>query len=376
MNKEIKTIYKNLKIFLVFWTFLTFISVLIVDRGQTASFQMVTLLNSMALLTASFFINSHKVILEIYFRVIILLVTTILIKDLGSIIILFSGILPIIIFESWIFLKKSRILIFLLTAIYFYLIYLFEKQYGLFLMLMIIQAFLFSFFILISLYKFQRKQQNLVKMLKDANARIESVSRVNERLVISENLHDGMLQELIGVRMQLEVLYTNFDSLSTFEKKQQINTILILSKDAVTSSRKALSGISNTDDAQKTLQEHLKIIASNFQKKYGLLIRLKVTNDTINLTEIQLESILRAVSESLINVVKHSHSEIALVNQYDSKIEIIDFGKGFDKSIKRESHFGISNMKRKMIEIGGNIEIDSTLNEGTKIILKFNEDKV
>jgi signal transduction histidine kinase len=82
------------------------------------------------------------------------------------------------------------------------------------------------------------------------------------------------------------------------------------------------------------------------------------------------------VREALHNAIKHSGAtQIDLrlnVEDFGLKISIKDNGKGFEPE-KLELHGnGLINMKKRMNDIGGKIDINSKLGEGTEIKLELN----
>lgn len=72
------------------------------------------------------------------------------------------------------------------------------------------------------------------------------------------------------------------------------------------------------------------------------------------------------------NSMKHSGQQIALVTErkindlYEFKI--IDYGIGFNiEHSAKELHYGISNMQERAKQIGAELTINSTADEGTTI---------
>jgi signal transduction histidine kinase len=81
------------------------------------------------------------------------------------------------------------------------------------------------------------------------------------------------------------------------------------------------------------------------------------------------------VKEALSNVARHSHaSEVRLsirVTGQQLHIRIEDTGCGFDRAPETVFADGLRNMRQRMEEIGGRIEIDSRPEAGTRVSLFY-----
>ncbi len=77
--------------------------------------------------------------------------------------------------------------------------------------------------------------------------------------------------------------------------------------------------------------------------------------------------------EIINNLIKHSECEMAYINfkEYSSgfTMEIEDNGKGFDTEAS-SSRNGLSNIKRRSMQFGAELSVNSIVGQGTKIILK------
>ncbi|HWY31233.1 MAG TPA: ATP-binding protein, partial [Candidatus Acidoferrum sp.] len=91
-------------------------------------------------------------------------------------------------------------------------------------------------------------------------------------------------------------------------------------------------------------------------------------------------NLLLTTREALQNAVTHAQaSEVHLILKIDGDgliIVIADNGRGFDPdSVSPESN-GLQNMRRRMEEIGGRLEVNSRPGHGTKVILKLLHNRV
>jgi signal transduction histidine kinase len=81
------------------------------------------------------------------------------------------------------------------------------------------------------------------------------------------------------------------------------------------------------------------------------------------------------IKEALHNVVKHAeaskvHTELYFSGQF-LKIVVSDDGKGFDEQKIKSWRNGLFNMRKRIEESGGEFQLTSGLNSGTKIKIEI-----
>ena len=85
--------------------------------------------------------------------------------------------------------------------------------------------------------------------------------------------------------------------------------------------------------------------------------------------------IYRIVQEGLSNARNHSKSKEILVSLKQRgdrlRIEIRDWGMGFDPETVREDHFGLEGIRERARLLGGKCNIKSTPGEGTSIVVEL-----
>jgi len=84
---------------------------------------------------------------------------------------------------------------------------------------------------------------------------------------------------------------------------------------------------------------------------------------------------VRIIEEGLTNVGKHAGAtSVWLTVAYDRRvlrITLADDGRGFDVAGSREGHWGLVGMHERAIEIGARLQIRSTADLGTEVILEI-----
>jgi len=86
-------------------------------------------------------------------------------------------------------------------------------------------------------------------------------------------------------------------------------------------------------------------------------------------------AIHRIFREAIMNIVKHANADMVTavmkVKGQVIYIEIKDNGSGFDQEVIAITSFGLTNIKRRIDEIGGRLYIDSQPGEGTQVMVEL-----
>ena len=121
-------------------------------------------------------------------------------------------------------------------------------------------------------------------------------------------------------------------------------------------------------------------LIDNFKKQYKEFIFICDIDDISTKSEFHkkneklnllLVSIYRVIQEAMINAVKYSEGnkvELSVKeNNHMLTVKIVDDGKGFYPEETADKHFGISIMQERIFLLGGNFEINSKPDQGTRI---------
>jgi signal transduction histidine kinase len=93
--------------------------------------------------------------------------------------------------------------------------------------------------------------------------------------------------------------------------------------------------------------------------------------NTYPLNPMQTINLYRTLQEAILNAVKYANTDkidinFSMTKQNKLCIKVFDNGKGFDQSIKSKG-YGINNMKRRITNLNGKLNIES--NKGTHITI-------
>jgi signal transduction histidine kinase len=108
------------------------------------------------------------------------------------------------------------------------------------------------------------------------------------------------------------------------------------------------------------------------EKRGGLEIEFHCNMANDRLEPFLENTVFRIIQESLTNVRRHSTTDRlrieVLMRENEIRVEIRDWGIGFDPKAVKGGHFGLEGMKERTRLLGGKIVIDSAPGMGTHIV--------
>lgn len=190
---------------------------------------------------------------------------------------------------------------------------------------------------------------------------------------ISRDLHDGVLSRLFGARLSLDSLNESVLKNDINEREKNINELQSIEKEIREISHNLKSSTFNKNSSFKILIEELlnkQSKISNF--KYQLAINKNIDWKKIN-NNIKINC-YRILQEAIQNINKYSKAKKVNINITKIKgnlfISIEDNGVGFDTKFI-DKGIGIKNIKSRIKDLNGKVNINSIQNKGTKIAIEI-----
>jgi len=196
----------------------------------------------------------------------------------------------------------------------------------------------------------------------------EKEIREQTLLYVSQELHDNIGQLLSLAKLVLN----NPDPAAVFEGKKLINQII---KEVRSLSRSINKDYINEVKFEDFLQEELaKVQKSGFCEvsfeKEGLPVSFVEGDKKLVL--------IRMVQECLNNAIKHASPSLISIKlrNLGNKLFLCieDNGEGFDMPTVSQG-LGLRNMHSRIEAIGGNLEIDSVVGQGTRIKIELEHEE-
>jgi signal transduction histidine kinase len=160
---------------------------------------------------------------------------------------------------------------------------------------------------------------------------LRSRSAADERARIARELHDGVVQALMGVHIQLHAL--SVQSAPPSSTATELSRLSGLLRDQVAALRDTMQQLKPLDLGPDRLIDTLAEIVHRFQRETGIVARFITPFDRMDLPPRACREVTRVVQEALVNVRKHSgarnvYVRLTVVNG-QWQLSIDDDGCGF-----------------------------------------------
>lgn len=197
-----------------------------------------------------------------------------------------------------------------------------------------------------------------------------------ERKEIALKLHDNVAQELASLKISCDSIMKNRYKALDMSENEIINFSKVL-QGSISSVRNIAYELQPPNLSQLGLNHTIYRYCKDFTEQNSISVQFQSAGiENLNLNFETSINIFRLVQEALTNIKKYAGpTEVAvkIVAAFPNIIiRIDDSGKGFDikkhsDSLIKENKTGIQNMKERAEMLGGNFEIMSEINRGTKI---------
>ena len=234
-------------------------------------------------------------------------------------------------------------------------------------------------FIVVRYIKYKNKELQFLRRQEKAsedvyNLLTEQQQKINQakdiqKTKIAQELHDGVINTLYGIRLNLGFFNSKADEVSVEKRKDYIEELKKVEGEIRTIShdlsRNAFFDgtnfnmllealIKNQESISKTRFTYVKTVDSNW-------------TDVPNLCKINL---YRIIQEAILNVNKYAQAQNCIISfeRSGNKIRILieDDGIGFDTAVKKTG-IGHINMTNRIKDLNGKIVLTSQVGKGTTI---------
>jgi signal transduction histidine kinase len=220
------------------------------------------------------------------------------------------------------------------------------------------------------LYKQEQQKANeeIYNLMISQQNDVETI-RVIEKKRVAQELHDGVLGRMFGVRMNLDSLNKLNDELASEQRDSYLTELKNIEQDireiSHDLSREKSDLINNfVAIVEKLLEEQKKTFQAKLVSSIDSTIKWDIVSNAIKI------NLYRVVQESIQNINKYANaSNIKVEFKKGSNelfLNISDDGVGFNVK-KKKKGIGLQNMLSRINECEGTFEIQSKKGEGTKI---------
>ena len=197
-----------------------------------------------------------------------------------------------------------------------------------------------------------------------------------ERARFARELHDGAIQSLIAVEMQVDVLRRQAVS-KPGVVVDELARIQGLLREEVLKLRELMQALKTLDVDGRRLPRLVRDTVERFQRETGISARFVSDVNELDLPQPVCRELARIVQEALVNVRKHSQAKNVVVSFGKDngalKVEIQDNGRGFPFSGKLSQDEletqgkGPLVIRERVRVIEGQLTVESTPGQGARL---------
>jgi signal transduction histidine kinase len=207
-------------------------------------------------------------------------------------------------------------------------------------------------------------------------SRLRRRAEAMERARFARELHDGAVQSLIAVEMQVDVLRRQSlkDSTSVTNELGRIQGLL---REEVLKLRELMQQMKSLDVDSRKLLGFISDTVERFQRETGISARFFSGLEELNMPRPVCRELARIVQEALVNVRKHSRAKQVMVRLNASNgrwnLTIEDDGSGFPFSGRHSLHEldilgkGPVVIGERVRLIDGELTVESSPGQGSRL---------
>lgn len=200
------------------------------------------------------------------------------------------------------------------------------------------------------------------------------LAQENERRRVAEDLHDGPVQELVGVGLLLDALSVDLGGGSP-EVVADVNRAAAAAREAVRALRRAISDLHPMALEELGFAAAVRSLVERIEWR-GARVELEL-DAAEALSETHRTLAFRIVQEAVANIVRHAEPQLVTITAAEADgvvhIEVRDDGQGFDPDDERpgvaDGHLGLAAAAERAALAGGRLVVTSSRGGGTALRL-------
>jgi len=215
----------------------------------------------------------------------------------------------------------------------------------------------------------------VVDITSERLRRSESEAINRERLRIAHEIHDGIAQDLAGLRLK-SALWHQFADTDPLRMHAALDELQHRLNIAIHDLRRAIFALRPVALEELGFIAALNQLVHSFGEYNQIVTRLDISGSRDDLPADYELPIFRIIQESLNNINQHAQASTVcvrlMINTTDGVLVMVgDNGRGFNpKLVGRNDHsenFGLRQMRERILELGGTLDIRSGIGQGTEL---------
>ena len=223
--------------------------------------------------------------------------------------------------------------------------------------------------------------RHMIVTVEDITAEVQRRSEAEaidaERHRIAHEIHDGVAQSLAGLRFK-SALWSHLAEAAPPGMRAALDELQAVLNAAIVDIRRAIFALRPVDLDALGLIPALTQLVGDFGDQNQLVARLDVSGPQDALPAVYELPLFRIIQEGLNNIGQHARASSVLVRlEVDAiggvAVSVRDDGRGFDPSqlgpADHAGHFGLRQMRERILDLGGTLDIRSASGQGTELVI-------
>jgi signal transduction histidine kinase len=205
---------------------------------------------------------------------------------------------------------------------------------------------------------------------------VQRLSIVEERQRIGMDLHDGVIQSIYAVGLQLEFIRALIEDGDSKQAHERLGTAIEALNHTIRDIRSYILDLRPHQFQGDDLEVGVRRLVAEFKANSLIVTDLEIDSDVCQAVSLEARlAIFQITQEALANVAKHSHATRVKLQIFSNgeilNMSVEDNGVGLphDGGVRRMGH-GLNNMAQRARAIGGMLEVNSQQGNGTRIDLR------
>jgi PAS domain S-box-containing protein len=207
-----------------------------------------------------------------------------------------------------------------------------------------------------------RAEQRLLRRILELNDK--------ERRLLAYEIHDGLVQDLVAVKMVLEAQAERAARSSPDAPSPVVSPLRVLGR-AIAEGRRLISDLRPMIIEEMGLVEALNYLVEELLAEGGLIVTFEHQVEFERLPELLEGTLYRIVQEALNNVRRHAATDQVrlMLRQLGPELELTieDQGAGFELAAVPAERFGLRGIRERARLFGGHAKVNSQPGRGTRI---------
>lgn len=197
---------------------------------------------------------------------------------------------------------------------------------------------------------------------------------LGERARLSREIHDTLLQSLVGIALQFDAMANEPDATSDARKERFVRMRKQV-EEYIREARQSIWDLRSPKLKSQDLVTALRESGERAAGNAGVSFALSVSGSPRRLPARVEEQVLRIGQEAVVNAIRHaSPAQVSVELEFANTrlvLRVHDDGRGFEPtqvaSSNGNGHYGLTSMRERAEGVGGTLRVESAPGRGTHI---------